>query len=40
MKDDSEDGPFKAQLRLLEDAVGEYSNSSTDSCKGLTDWNG
>ncbi|KAK0510053.1 hypothetical protein JMJ35_007447 [Cladonia borealis] len=37
--DGSEGGPFKAQLRLLEDATADYLNSTTDTCCELTDWN-
>ena len=29
---------MKAQLKLLEDATAEYSNSTTDACCELVDW--
>lgn len=38
LEDDSEGSPFRAQLKLLENATGEYSNSVTDSCCELLDW--
>lgn len=34
----SEDGLVKAQLRRLETAAGDYANSSSESCTGLTEW--
>ncbi|KAH8591652.1 hypothetical protein B0O99DRAFT_690460 [Bisporella sp. PMI_857] len=38
--DDFDDHPLRTQLKVLEDAVGEYSNSASDCSEGISDWNG
>ena len=37
--DDSDEGPFGAQLRLLEDTAAEYSNSTIELSEDICDWN-
>ncbi len=34
------EGPFKTEFRRLEEATGEYENSSSDCCSGMGNWDG